>query len=112
MIELGPLTRGALPIAQGAHEATLHCGQIALFASTHSGKACAVPYTDPSFDWLVRRHAEHLVGVYRDDVSDEHTSDVQRRAELLREITDDLAEHLKQSRWWLLARVQKRRRAA
>lgn len=112
MIILGPLSSGALPLAKAARDAALQCGQIALFASTQSGQACAVPYTDPSFDWLVRRHAEHLVGVYRDDVSDEHTSDVLRRAELLREITDDLAEHLKQSRWWLLARVQKRRRAA
>lgn len=112
MIELGPLSSGAAPIAKAARDAAIQCGQIALFASLDSGKACAVPYTDPSFDWLVRRHAAHLVGVYRDDVHDEHTSDVMRRAALLREITDDLVEHLKQSRWWLLARVQKRRRAA
>lgn len=90
MIELGPLTRGALPIAEAAHESTLHCGQIALFASTHSGQACAVPYTDPSFDWLVRRHAEHLVGVYTDPGYKTST--------LRQQLLEDIRQHLQPAR--------------
>lgn len=112
MIELGPITGGALRVALAARKAVIESGQVAVLVSQTTGEAVAIPYTTAGYDWYVRRHASHLIGVYTDEVSDDHALDSLQRALLLREITDDLAEHLKQSRWWLLARVQRRRRAA
>lgn len=85
-ILLGPITSGTIRLAMRARDAVVDSGQAAIFASRVTGMAVAVPYTDPSFDWLIRRHAEHLVGVYTDTCG--------KTSELRQQIQDDMTHHL------------------
>lgn len=108
MITLGPISSGAARLAKAARHAVMECGEAAIFASVVTGEAAAIAYTAPDYAMQLRRHAEHLVGVYRDDVKKHYTHDVERQAELLREITDDLVEHLKLSRFLLISRCARK----
>lgn len=85
-IPLGPITSGTMRLAMRARDAIVESGSAAIFVSRATGMSVAIPYTDSSFDWLVRRHAEHLVGVYTDTCG--------KTSELRQQIQDDMNHHL------------------
>lgn len=87
MRPLGHASIGARRIAMRARAAVLAHGEIAVFLSRTTREAAAVAYTDTDYAWARRRHAAHLVGTYRDDLSD--------NTGLLEQLIDDLIEHAK-----------------
>ncbi|MCP1376013.1 hypothetical protein [Dyella lutea] len=90
MITLGSTDRGAVRLAMAARDAVVVKGQCAVFVSRKTGEAVAVPYIDPSYDWLLRKHAEHLVGVYTDPGYKTST--------LRQQLLEDINHHLKPAR--------------
>lgn len=90
MRPLGTTARGLGALSIAARDAIVASGQAAIFVSRVTREAAAVPYTDPSYDWLVRRHAEHLVGVYTDPGYKTST--------LRQQLLEDIRQHLQPAR--------------
>lgn len=87
---LGHLSKGTFRIAQSACDAVLAHGQVAVFLSKATGEAAAVEYTSGDYQFALRRYASHLVGVYRDNLSD--------NSGLFEQLQDDLAHHVAAAR--------------
>jgi hypothetical protein len=90
MRTLGHLSQGTLRIAQSACDAVLAHGEVAVFLSRKTGEAAAVEYTSRDYQYAMRRHAPHLVGVYRDNLADNDG--------LFEQMLDDLACHVSAGR--------------
>lgn len=73
MKPLGHASDGARRLALRAREAILKHGQAAIFLGCGTGEAVAVEHTDADYTGALQRHALHLVGVYRDDLSNPST---------------------------------------
>lgn len=108
MIELGDTTCGVNYLAEAAHDAVLASGKAAIFLSTETGKAVAVPYTHRSFTSSIHYHPESPVGVYVDDPLENECEDEARVQAMLHNITQDIAEHVKLSRWWLAGKIARK----
>ncbi|UGB46971.1 hypothetical protein LQ772_06680 [Frateuria edaphi] len=87
MRPLGHISHGTRRIASRAFSTVKDYGQVAVFLGCETGQAAAVEVTDPDYRSALQRHANHLVGVYVDDLSD---------GEALREqISGDLITHMR-----------------
>lgn len=85
MKPLGHRSQGLRRIAMRARGAVLGCGEAAVFLSRSTGHAAAVAYTDRRYASAIRRHAAHLVGIYRDDLGE--------NPGLTERLVEDLCEH-------------------
>lgn len=84
MIPLGHISRGPRDLASRVTSAVRAKGGVAVFLG-RNGEGAAVPYTDPSYDWALRRHIRHLVGIYQDDLAS--------NSRLHAHVVSDLREH-------------------
>lgn len=87
MRPLGHVSQGARRLAFRVRTTVKDHGQVAVFLSRTTGQGAAVAYTDPEYAFAMRRHVQHLVGVYVDDLGDND--------ELFERVVEDLREHLK-----------------
>ncbi len=86
MRPIGHRDQGVRRLAERVMTCLRDHGQVAVLLSRSTGNGAAIAYTDRSYEWHMRRQAEHLVGVYRDDLGD--------GASLYEQIVNDMAAHL------------------